>query len=222
MKKLVLIMTGLVAACGWADRTANRDWVTRNFAPTGLVARVEALEAGGGGETDPVFGAWRAGDTVPLGSGRFQFNHAEKKVTFDGGATWLVFPKAEIGPEETTGSDTLVSAGGLAGRLDAAQIRLGQSAVARYPGAVGVGFSAKANEEGSVALGSFSVANAENAVQIGEGTNASAGTLQFRGWTLVGADGKIPSGRITPSAVLAALQELDAAQLAALKGLLGL
>lgn len=85
MKKTILILMGVLAAgCAFADRTANRDWVGRNFAPSNLVPRVEAVE-------------------------------------------------------NTLTNDT---------------------------------------------------------VQIGPGTNATAGTLQFRTWRIVGADGKIPKERL--------------------------
>ena len=67
MKKTILILMGFIAAAAFADRTANREWVGRNFAPSNLVPRVEALEAKGGEETDPVFGAWRDGTSVIAG-----------------------------------------------------------------------------------------------------------------------------------------------------------
>ena len=69
MKKVMSIaLAAAFAATVWADRTANREWVQRNFAPTNLVPRVEALEAGGGGEeTDPVFGAWKGGTSIHIG-----------------------------------------------------------------------------------------------------------------------------------------------------------
>ena len=47
MRKLVMLLAAVVAGCAFADRTANRDWVWRNFAPSNLVPRVEALEGGG-------------------------------------------------------------------------------------------------------------------------------------------------------------------------------
>ena len=59
-KLLTLICAAVVAGCAFADRTANREWVGRNFAPSNLVPRVEALEnAEPPVETDPVFGAWK-------------------------------------------------------------------------------------------------------------------------------------------------------------------
>ena len=38
------ILAAFAATAAFADRTANRDWVARNFAPSNLVPRVEALE----------------------------------------------------------------------------------------------------------------------------------------------------------------------------------
>ena len=62
MRKLLLIVAAFAAGCAFADRTANREWVGRNFAPSNLVPRVEALEnAEPPVETDPVFGTWKAG-----------------------------------------------------------------------------------------------------------------------------------------------------------------
>ena len=59
-KLLTLICAAVVAGCAFADRTANREWVGRNFAPSNLVPRVEALEnAEPPVEADPVFGAWK-------------------------------------------------------------------------------------------------------------------------------------------------------------------
>ena len=68
-KFMIMAFAAAVAASVWADRTANREWVGRNFAPSNLVPRVEALEAKGGEETDPVFGAWRGGASVIAGQG---------------------------------------------------------------------------------------------------------------------------------------------------------
>jgi len=46
MKNIVAFLATFIAISALADRTANQEWVKRNFAPTNIVPRVEALEAG--------------------------------------------------------------------------------------------------------------------------------------------------------------------------------
>ena len=50
--------------------------------------------------------------------------------------------------------------------------------------------------EGAVAIGYNAKAQANEACQLGKGTNANEGTLQFRDYQLLGADGKIPTERL--------------------------
>lgn len=48
----------------------------------------------------------------------------------------------------------------------------------------------------AIAIGYLAKAQSENAAQIGKGTNANEGTLQFRDYTVLNADGKIPTERL--------------------------
>ena len=72
----------------------------------------------------------------------------------------------------------------------------------RDSGAVAVGKAAAALGVDAVALGRNAVAGASGArttqatVQLGAGTNLADGTLQFRSWQLVNAQGKIPLERL--------------------------
>ena len=72
----------------------------------------------------------------------------------------------------------------------------------RDSGAVAVGKGAAALGLDAVALGRNAVAGAPGArttqatVQLGSGTNENDGTLQFRTWQLVDAEGKIPAARL--------------------------
>jgi len=73
---------------------------------------------------------------------------------------------------------------------------------AKDSGAVAVGKAAAALGINAVALGRGAVAGATGArttqatVQLGAGTNTNDGTLQFRSWQLVNAEGKIPAERL--------------------------
>ena len=73
---------------------------------------------------------------------------------------------------------------------------------ARDSGAVAVGKAASALGIDAVAIGRGAVAGASGArttkatVQLGSGTNTNDGTLQFRSWQLVNAEGKIPAERL--------------------------
>jgi len=67
MKKLLFLGLIALTGCLWADRTANQGWVQKNFAPSNLVGRVEALE--GATESDPVFATWKTNASVAVGAG---------------------------------------------------------------------------------------------------------------------------------------------------------
>ena len=73
---------------------------------------------------------------------------------------------------------------------------------ARDSGAVAVGKAASALGIDAVAIGRGAVAGASGnrttqaTVQLGSGTNTADGTLQFRSWQLVNAEGKIPAERL--------------------------
>lgn len=76
---------------------------------------------------------------------------------------------------------------------------------ARDSGAVAVGKAASAIGIDAVAIGRNAVAGASSArttqatVQLGNGTNTADGTLQFRDWPLVDAEGNIPAERLPPA-----------------------
>lgn len=62
-------------------------------------------------------------------------------------------------------------------------------------GGVTIGENAEAKGQNSIAIGTEAKAS-ENAVQLGQGINTKNGTLQFRGYQLVDAEGRIPSARL--------------------------
>lgn len=78
----------------------------------------------------------------------------------------------------------------------------GSGTAGKDSGAVAVGKAASAYGIDAVAIGRGAAAGASNArttmstVQLGRGSNTYDGTLQFRDWQLVGANGKIPSERL--------------------------
>ena len=125
MKKLIMTAFAFAfAALAWADRTANREWVQRNFAPTNLVPRVEALESGAGqSETDPVFGAWKGGSTVVIGQG-----------SESDGATSVVIGKGAYAAEK----DSVVIGTGADAQCQEA-VAIGKGAYAHGWGAVQIG-----------------------------------------------------------------------------------
>lgn len=67
---------------------------------------------------------------------------------------------------------------------------------AKAPSAIAIGADALASNEGSIAVGDGAKSSANYAVQIGTGTNSTANTLQFRDYTLVNADGGVPTERL--------------------------
>lgn len=167
MKKTILILMGVLAAAAFADRTANRDWVGQNFAPSNLVPRVEALEnAEPPVETDPVFGAWKVDNAIEIGSG----------ASVDEGHG------VSIGQDSYSLCDS---------------IAIGANAKSEGCESIAIGKSSAATDDNSLAIGRGAVSYGANAVQIGAGVNATAGTLQFRSWPLVDSDGKIPKERLS-------------------------
>lgn len=82
---------------------------------------------------------------------------------------------------------------------------IGYNAIATTQG-TSLGYIAQANGIGSTALGQNAIANGANSIQIGAGTNSTVQTLQIgfgasatQNYTLLKADGTIPTGRITNS-----------------------
>ena len=134
-----------------------------------LKSAVEERIAAGGGieeESDPVFRKWRD-EGYSIGLGK------GANVTSNGVA---------IGWNSSAGSGTG------SGSNDSGAVAVGKAAQAWGIGAASLG-------KGAVA-GSTSARTTLPTVQLGAGQNAENGTLQFRDWQLVGADGTIPLGRL--------------------------
>ena len=134
-----------------------------------LKSAVEERIAAGGGideESDPVFRKWRD-EGYSIGLGK------GANVTSNGVA---------IGWNSSAGSGTG------SGSNDSGAVAVGKAAQAWGIGAASLG-------KGAVA-GSTSARTTLPTVQLGTGQNAENGTLQFRDWQLVGADGTIPAGRL--------------------------
>ena len=131
-------------------------------------AIAERIEAGGGidEESDPVFKKWRD-EEYSIGLGK------GANVTSNGVA---------IGWNSSAGSGTG------SGSNDSGAVAVGKAAQAWGIGAASLG-------KGAVA-GSTSARTTLPTVQLGTGQNAENGTLQFRDWQLVGADGAIPAERL--------------------------
>ena len=100
-----------------------------------------------------------------------------------------------LGEEAWTDGADSIAIGYAAGVEDAKSVAVGESAgiVGNSPGGTAVGNSASVDTSpGGVALGkNASVYNAANAVQLGQGTNERPGTLQFRSFPLMDADGRL-------------------------------
>lgn len=114
-----------------------------------------------------------------------------------------------IGAETTMNSSTYsVAIGYKAKTWTADSISLGANAYASATGSValgsanGQGYAPQAGGNYSNAIGFQAVATQQDATQIGRGTNTVAGSLQFRGYQLVDANGKIPADRTAPVAEL--------------------
>ena len=134
-----------------------------------LKSAVEERIAAGGGideESDPVFRKWRD-EGYSIGLGK------GANVTSNGVA---------IGWNSSAGAGTGT------GSNDSGAVAVGKAAQAWGIGAASLG-------KGAVA-GSTSARTTLPTVQLGAGQNAENGTLQFRDWQLVGADGTIPLGRL--------------------------
>ena len=83
----------------------------------------------------------------------------------------------------------------------------GNGTAGKDSGAVAVGKASSAYGVDAVALGRNAAAGAPGSrttkatVQLGSGTNTNDGTLQFRDWQIVDADGMIPAGRLSLSSL---------------------
>jgi hypothetical protein len=100
-----------------------------------------------------------------------------------------------LGEEAWTDGADSIAIGYAAGVEDAKSVAVGESAgiVGNSSGGTAIGNCANVDTSpGGVALGkNASVYNAANAVQLGQGTNERPGTLQFRSFPLMDAQGRI-------------------------------
>lgn len=128
MKKLIMLAAIAFAGIVWADRTANRDWVGKNFAPSNIVPRVEALEAGADREeTDPVFGAWKDGTSVHIGH---EASAGGDGCILIGGGTWSAEPNAiaiGVGADCEAEEAVAIGKGAVAGGWGAVQLGPGRN-----------------------------------------------------------------------------------------------
>ena len=134
------------------------------------VAIAERIAGGGGGESDPAFTKWKD-ESYALGIGK------GANVTSNGVA---------IGWNSTAGAGTGT------GSNDSGAVAVGKAAQAWGIGAAALG-------KGAVA-GSTSARTTLPTVQLGAGQNPNDGTLQFRGWQLLDANGTVPADRL-PSGI---------------------
>ena len=192
MKKTILILMGVLAAAAFADRTANRDWVGQNFAPSNLVPRVEAVEDALTNGTRIAIGKGAVAmtnETVQIGAGT---NATAGTLQF---RSWpLVDSDGKIPKERLSAMDETDPT--FTAWTNGEKIAVGKSAVASKYGAVAIGSYAEAKASYSIAIGSESRATAEYAVQLGSGCNSTYGSLQFGEWTLLDEFGKIPAARL--------------------------
>ena len=205
MKKTILILMGVLAAAAFADRTANREWVGRNFAPSNLVPRVEALE--------------NKTDSETLALGEDSFAECTDAVAIGAGASASGLGTVQLGRGENTNPETLrfhgwtvIDSDGKVPqerlpevppetdpkfnewRYTATGVSIGGTAVIENTG-VAIGGSTYAKDDG-VAIGYCAIASGAGSSQIGPGINEAAGTLQYKGWRLVESDGTIPAARL--------------------------
>lgn len=167
-------------------------------------------------EEDPVFTEWRDGIIVRLGSGAAASGTQSIAIGYNSAASGA--KSTAVGEEaEATQADA---------------IALGRNAKCYGIDCLVVGASAKAQStRNSLALGTLATATgssgetaigynskveaAANAMQLGEGTNTTAGTLQFRSYQILDASGNIPAARLGNLA--SALSSLST-EIAAVKG----
>ena len=168
-----------------------------DFAPSSVVARVEALEDN---PTGPYLSVSGTG-LVAGQDGKCRINFANRTITFDGGTKTLTFPV----PRNST--TTLADAYEIGLRIDATAVRIGKNAGTATQGCIAIGYNANST--------------AGNAAQIGTGLNGEANSLQFLGWKVIDANGHVPADRLAPADLLTAIKRMDATQLAELKAFLG-
>ena len=132
---------------------------------------------GGGGGGDGGFAEWRGGDPLAAGA------NASAEGT---SATAIGANAISVGRGSTTalGADT--------------------KATGTFTTAVG-NYLTEATGTYAAAFGSWAKAHGDSCVQLGTGVNEHAGTLQFRDFQLLDADGKIPAERLTGYAAISGL-----------------
>ena len=220
MKKLfTIVCAALVAAVAFADRTASRGWVSGNFAPTNLVPRVEALESvqpSDFWDDDDFRGRavdW-ANDT--LWSDEYFRGSA---VDWANAMLWndeyfrgsaMDWANAMLWNDEYFRGSAMDWANAMlwndeyfrGSAMDWARDHLWTDEDFR-------GYALDWLQSREFASfpsgGSGASTHASGAVQLGEGENEHSNTLQFREWTLVGNDGKIPVERLPIEALKTAL-----------------
>ena len=193
MKKTILILMGVLAAAAFADRTANRDWVGQNFAPSNLVPRVEAVED-----------ALTNGTRIAIGKGAVAMTNETVQI---GAGTNATAGTLQFRSWPLVGADGKIPSGRLPAMTESDpsftawkngdRITLGKETVADESGGTAVGPYAVAKGYAAIALGAEAWAQGEYAVQIGAGYNMSPGTLNFREWRLLDEFGKIPKERFS-------------------------
>ena len=198
-KLLTLICAAVVAGCAFADRTANREWVGRNFAPSNLVPRVEALENKTDSETlalgedsfaecpDAVAigaGASASGlGTVQLGRGE---NTASETLRFH---SWTVIDSDGKVPQERLPVETdpvfgawknaIQITAGKGASVNEEGVAIGENTYAG-PFSVALGLGARSNYSSAVGIGSNACASEDNGVALGAYARAvQTGSVQI-------------------------------------------
>ena len=220
MKKLfTIVCAALVAAVAFADRTASRGWVSGNFAPTNLVPRVEALESVRPSDfwDDDDF----QGRALDWANSSLWYDEYFRDHALDWAKYSLWYDDEFRSQAVDWATATLWYDDGFRGNaVDWANATLWYNDDFRG-GAMDWARDCLWYDEGfrDYALdwlqsrefasfpsgGSGASTHALGAVQLGEGENEHSNTLQFREWTLVGSDGKIPVERLPVEALKAAL-----------------
>ena len=214
MKKLIMMtMAAALAGCAFADRTANREWVGRNFAPSNLVPRVEAIETW---ESDTF-----KENALDWANSSLWYDESFREHALDWGrdALWydddfrdhaLDWGKYSLWYDDDFRGNAVDWANAMlwndeyfrGSAMDWARDHLWTDEDFR-----GYALDWLQNREFASlpSGGSGASTRASGAVQLGEGENEHSNTLQFREWTLVGNDGKIPIERIPVDALKTAL-----------------
>lgn len=102
-----------------------------------------------------------------------------------------------IGNYAVAEASNTVSIGNGSRTTSAGGIAIGETAKSLTNGvAIGRWAQVQTNANSGVAIGAGAIVQYGNSAQIGYGTNSNAGTLQYRGWTVIDADGHVPTERL--------------------------